>query len=166
MIAAAVGPRDPERPKPCIASFDNPRGCAETALRAGQRRRIRLAQDKNIMDIIYIRDLQIETIIGIYEWERRVKQIVSLDLEMGADIRKAAASDSIEDTINYKAVSKRLIEFVGGSSFFLVETLAERVAEIVLTEFRVPWLRLSVSKPGAVRGARDVGVIIERGSRS
>lgn len=118
------------------------------------------------MDIIYIRDLQIETIIGIYEWERRVKQIVSLDLEMGADIRKAAASDSIEDTINYKAVSKRLIEFVGGSSFFLVETLAERVAEIVLTEFRVPWLRLSVSKPGAVRGARDVGVIIERGSRS
>ncbi|MFA7097529.1 MAG: dihydroneopterin aldolase [Gammaproteobacteria bacterium] len=118
------------------------------------------------MDIIYVRDLQIETIIGIYEWERRTKQIVSLDLEMGADIRKAAASDSIEDTINYKAVSKRLIEFVGGSSFFLVETLAERVAEIVLTEFQVPWLRLSVSKPGAIRGARDVGVIIERGSRS
>lgn len=118
------------------------------------------------MDIIYVRDLQIETIIGIYEWERRTKQIVSLDLEMGADICKAAASDSIEDTINYKAVSKRLIEFVGGSSFFLVETLAERVAEIVLTEFQVPWLRLSVSKPGAIRGARDVGVIIERGSRS
>lgn len=118
------------------------------------------------MDIIYVRDLRIETIIGIYEWERRAKQTVSLDLEMGADIRKAAATDSIDNTVNYKAVSKRLIEFVGDSSFFLVEALAERVAEIVLTEFRVPWLRLTVSKPGAIRGARDVGVIIERGTRS
>lgn len=118
------------------------------------------------MDIIYVRDLRIETIIGIYEWERRAKQTVSLDLEMGTDIRKAATTDSIDDTINYKAVSKRLIDFVGDSSFFLVEALAERVAEIMLTEFRVPWLRLTVSKPGAIRGARDVGVIIERGTRS
>ncbi|MDE2090053.1 MAG: dihydroneopterin aldolase [Gammaproteobacteria bacterium] len=118
------------------------------------------------MDIIYLRDLRIETIIGVYEWERHVKQIVRLDLEMAADIRKAAGTDQIADTLNYKAVAKRLIDFVSRSDFQLVETLAERVAEIVLQEFDVPWLRLQVSKPGAVRGATDVGVIIERGERA
>ena len=117
------------------------------------------------MDIVFISDLRIETIIGIYDWERKVKQTISLDLEMGADIRRAAASDAIEDTLNYKAVSKRLIEFVGESEYQLVETLAEKVAEIVIGEFSVPWLRLTVHKPGAVRGSRDVGVVIERGSR-
>jgi 7,8-dihydroneopterin aldolase/epimerase/oxygenase len=117
------------------------------------------------MDIIYLRELRIETIIGIYDWERSAKQTVSIDLEMGADIRRAAATDSIEATINYKAVAKRLIEFVGASDFLLVETLAERVADLVRSEFQVPWVRLTVSKPGAVRSARDVGVVIERGSR-
>lgn len=117
------------------------------------------------MDIIYLRDLRIETVIGVYEWERRIKQAIILDIEMGADIRKAARSDRLDDTLNYKAVAKRLIEFVGNSQFQLVETLAERIAEIVLTEFQVPWLRLQVNKQGAVRGARDVGVIIERGVR-
>ncbi|MEQ6342972.1 MAG: dihydroneopterin aldolase [Gammaproteobacteria bacterium] len=117
------------------------------------------------MDIIYLRDLRIETVIGIYDWERRIKQTLILDIEMATDIRKAAQTDSIEDTLNYKAVAKRLIEFVGNSEFQLVETLAERVAEIVLNEFNVPWLRLQVNKQGAVRGARDVGVIIERGER-
>ncbi|MBI2779905.1 MAG: dihydroneopterin aldolase [Gammaproteobacteria bacterium] len=117
------------------------------------------------MDIIYLRDLRIETVIGIYDWERRIKQTLILDIEMATDIRKAAQTDSIEDTLNYKAVAKRLIEFVGNSEFQLVETLAERVAEIVLNEFHVPWLRLQVNKQGAVRGARDVGVIIERGVR-
>lgn len=116
------------------------------------------------MDIIYLRDLRIDTIIGIYDWERRVKQTVRLDLEMAADVAAAARRDAIEDTLNYKAVAKRLIEFVGTSRFQLVETLAERAAEVVLTEFQVPWLRLSVNKMGAVRGARDVGVIIERGT--
>jgi dihydroneopterin aldolase len=116
------------------------------------------------MDIIFLRDLRIETIIGIYDWERRIKQTVSLDLEMGADIRKAAASDHIDDTLNYKAVAKRLIEFVGASEYQLVETLAERIAELVLGEFQVPWLRLTVNKTGAVRGARDVGIVIERGA--
>ncbi len=115
------------------------------------------------MDIIYLRDLRIETVIGIFDWERAIRQTVSLDLEMAADIRRAAATDSIEDTLDYKGVAKRLIEFVGGSSFQLVETLAERVAEIVLEEFNVPWVRLRLSKPGAVRGSQDVGVIIERG---
>jgi dihydroneopterin aldolase len=117
------------------------------------------------MDTVFITDLRIETLIGIYDWERKVKQTISLDLEIGADIRAAAATDAIEDALDYKAVSKRLIAFVGDSEFQLVETLAERIADIVLSEFNVPWLRLTVHKPGAVRGSRDVGVIIERGRR-
>ncbi|MEQ8952993.1 MAG: dihydroneopterin aldolase [Gammaproteobacteria bacterium] len=115
------------------------------------------------MDIVYIRELEIQTIIGIYDWEREQKQTVSIDLEMAADIASAAQQDTIADTLDYKAVSKRLIEFVEQSQFQLVETLAERIAGIVLEEFGVSWLRLRVGKPGAVTGARDVGVIIERG---
>lgn len=117
------------------------------------------------MDIIYLHDLKIDAVIGIFEWERRVRQTITLDLDMAADIRKAAASDSIADTLDYKAVSKRLIDFVGHSEFHLVETIAERVADIVLTEFNVAWVRVRVNKKGAVRGAMDVGVIIERGER-
>lgn len=117
------------------------------------------------MDIVYIRELQVETVIGIYDWEREVRQTVSLDLEMGTDIRAAAATEDIENTLNYKTVAKRLIAFISQSEFLLVETMAEEVARIVLDEFNVPWLRLRLSKPGAVRGARDVGVIIERGER-
>lgn len=118
------------------------------------------------MDIVYLNDLRIETIIGIFDWERRVKQTVSLDLEMAADISKAAGSDDIKDALDYKAVAKRVISFVEASEFQLVETLAERIAAIILDEFNVPWIRLRVNKQGAVRGARDVGVIIERGQRS
>ncbi len=117
------------------------------------------------MDIVYIRDLKIETIIGIFDWERKIKQVVSLDLDMGTDIRLAAQSDTIEQTLDYKAVAKRLIGFVEQSNYQLVETLAERITEIVRQEFAVPWVRLRLSKPGAVRGSRDVGVIIERGER-
>jgi dihydroneopterin aldolase len=115
------------------------------------------------MDIIFLRDLRVDTVIGIYEWERRVRQTVVIDLEMAADVRRAAATDSIDDTLNYKAVAKRIVQFVQASELQLVETLAERVAELVLAEFGVPWLRLRVNKEGAVRGARDVGVVIERG---
>ena len=117
------------------------------------------------MDIIYLRDLRIDTVIGIYDWERRMKQTIILDLEMGTDIRKAADSDNIDDTLNYKAVAKRLMTFVGDSEFELVETLAERITEIIMAEFAVPWCRLSLNKKGAVRGVRDVGVIIERGNK-
>ncbi|PSL10864.1 dihydroneopterin aldolase [Marinobacterium halophilum] len=117
------------------------------------------------MDIVYIRELQVETVIGIYDWERKVRQTVSLDLEMGTDIRAAAATEDIENTLNYKTVAKRLIAFISESEFLLVETMAEEIAQIVQSEFPVPWLRLRLSKPGAVRGARDVGVIIERGTR-
>ena len=117
------------------------------------------------MDIIYLHDLKIECIIGIWEWERRIKQTIILDLDMAADIRRAAATDKIEDTLNYKAVSKRLLEFVGNSQFQLVETLAEKVAEILLNEFKLQLVRVRVNKKGAVRGAGDVGVIIERGEK-
>jgi len=118
------------------------------------------------MDIIYLRGLKIETIIGVFDWEREIKQTVVLDLEMAADIRQAAATDELKDTLNYKAVAKRLIDFVSHSEFKLVETLSERIVEIVLTEFSVPWVRLQLNKPGAVRGAEDVGIIIERGRGS
>jgi dihydroneopterin aldolase len=117
------------------------------------------------MDIVYLRDLRIDTVIGIFDWERRTTQTIILDLEMSADIAKAAASDDIRDTLNYKAVAKRLIEFVSESRFQLVETLAERCAQIIRDEFDVRWVRLTLNKKGAVRGADDVGVIIERGER-
>jgi dihydroneopterin aldolase len=117
------------------------------------------------MDIIYLTDLRVETIVGVNEWERRAPQTVVLDIEMGADARAAAGTDSISNTVDYKAVTKRIIAFARESRFALVETLAERVAEILLREFRVPWCRLRLNKQGAVRGVRDVGVIIERGAR-
>ncbi|WP_210395657.1 dihydroneopterin aldolase [Motiliproteus sediminis] len=117
------------------------------------------------MDIVYIHGLEVDTVIGIYDWERKIRQTVNLDLEMGTDIRQAAASEDIDKTLNYKSVSKRLIEFIGASEFLLVETMAEEIATLVMQEFPVPWLKLRLGKPGAVRGARDVGVIIERGER-
>jgi dihydroneopterin aldolase len=117
------------------------------------------------MDIGYIRDLRIDTIIGIYDWERQVRQTVSLDLEMAADIRQAAATDDIQFALNYKSVAKRLIQFVGDSEFQLVETMAEEVARIVREEFQVPWVQLRLSKPGALRQSQDVGLIIERGKK-
>jgi dihydroneopterin aldolase len=115
------------------------------------------------MDTVFIEDLRIETIIGIYDWERTTRQIVALDVEMAFDNRAPAASDRIDDTLNYKAVAKRLVAFVEASQFELVETLAERCAEIIRGEFGVRWLRLKLSKPGAVTGSRAVGVVIERG---
>lgn len=117
------------------------------------------------MDIIYINDLRIEAVIGVYVWERQLKQVVIFDLELGTDIRKAALTDSVADTLNYKDVAKRVMAFVTGSRYQLVESLAEAVAELIIKEFDIPWLRLRLNKQGAVRGVRDVGVIIERGRR-
>ncbi|MFC3551299.1 dihydroneopterin aldolase [Lysobacter cavernae] len=114
------------------------------------------------MDHVFIEGLEIEALIGIYDWERRIRQTLVFDLEMAFDNRVPAASDAIEDTLNYKAISKRLVEYVSQSDFGLVETLAERVAAIVLDEFGVRSVKLKLSKPGAVRGARAVGVMIER----
>ena len=118
------------------------------------------------MDTIFLQDLRVEAVVGIWDWERQIRQTVSIDLEMATDIAKAAASDSIEDTLNYKEVAKRVAAFVGDSEFQLVETLAERIAGIVLGEFDVPWVRVRVNKPGAVRGSRGVGILIERGVRN
>ena len=114
------------------------------------------------MDKIFIHALKTEAIIGIYDWERQVRQTVVIDIEMSADIRKAALTDSIDDTLNYKGVAKRVLAFVGASSFHLVETLVEHVAMLILEEFPVDWVSLVLSKPGAVRGSRDVGVSVER----
>lgn len=118
------------------------------------------------MDIIYLHDLRVAAVIGIFDWERRVKQTVSVDLDMSADVAGAAATDGIDSTLNYKAVAKRVTAFIEQSEFQLVETLAEGIATIVRDEFGVQWVRVRINKPGAIRGARDVGVIIERGERT
>lgn len=117
------------------------------------------------MDTIFLTDLRIDTVIGIWDWERRIRQTVVIDLEMSADIARAASTDSVDDTLNYKLVAKRLQQFVGESSFQLVETLAEKIAGIIRDEFDVAWVRVRVNKPGAIRGSRDVGVVIERGEK-
>ena len=117
------------------------------------------------LDIVFLRGLRIETTIGIYDWEKQIKQPVILDLEMASDIAKGAASDRIEDALDYKAVSKRLKQFVSESRFELVETLAERCAAIITDELGVPWVRLTLNKTGAITDADSVGVIIERGER-
>lgn len=114
------------------------------------------------MDKIFLNALVVDCIVGIWEWERKVRQRVVIDLEMAVDIRVAAASDRIEDTVDYKKVSKRLQSFVGDSQFHLVETLTERIAELIVTEFGVSWVKVRLNKQGALRGSRDVGILIER----
>jgi 7,8-dihydroneopterin aldolase/epimerase/oxygenase len=114
------------------------------------------------MDKIFIRALKAEAIIGIFDWERHVKQTVLIDIELSADIRKAALSDSVDDTLNYKRVAKRVLAFVEASKFHLVEALAEHVAMLILEEFGVAWVSIVLSKPGAIRTSRDVGVALER----
>jgi dihydroneopterin aldolase len=113
-------------------------------------------------DRIFLRGLTSECIIGFIDWERRVKQTVVLDLELPVDCARAAASDEVADTLDYKKVAKRVLSFIEASEFKLVETLAHRLALTVLEEFALPWVRISVNKPGAIRGSRDVGVTIER----
>jgi len=117
------------------------------------------------MDKIFLDELKVDTIIGIWEWERRIRQTVVIDIEMSADIAKAAATDDVADTLNYKSVAKRVQSFVAESSFQLVETLAERIAAIIREEFGVAWVKIRVNKPGAIRGSKAVGVMIERGER-
>lgn len=118
------------------------------------------------MDKIFLNELKVDTIIGIWDWERKIRQTVIIDLEMSADIARAAATDSVKDTLNYKSVAKRIQSFVSDSSFQLVETLAERIAGIVRDEFDVQWVKVRVNKPGAIRGSKDVGIQIERGRRT
>ena len=115
------------------------------------------------MDITFLHGLKISCIIGIWDWERAAKQNVVIDLDMACDVAGAAASDNIKDAVDYKAVAKRMQEFVGNSSYQLVETMAEEVAQLLIREFGLGWVRVRVNKKGAVRGAGDVGVVIERG---
>jgi len=117
------------------------------------------------MDIIFLGGLQIETIIGIYDWERETKQTVILDIELAHDIKKAAATDDIEDTLDYGAVSERIRDFVEKSDFFLVERLAEEINAMIRKEFNVPWVKLVLNKKGAIGAGCDVGIIIERGEK-
>ena len=114
------------------------------------------------MDTIFLHGLRVDCVIGVWDWERRIKQRVEIDIDMGADIRRAAASDQLEDTLNYKAIAKAVIAHVENSEYQLVETLAESVAEILTGQFQISWCRVKLNKGGAVRGARAVGVIIER----
>ena len=117
-------------------------------------------------DTIFLRDLEIDATIGVYEWEKRIRQKVCVNLEMAADITPAATSHSMDDTLDYKAVAKRIVQFVEASHYELIESLIEKVAAMLIEEFNIPWLRITISKPRAVRGARDVGITIERGKRN
>ena len=115
-------------------------------------------------DRVFISEMRVDTVIGVYDWEREIRQTVVIDLEMSCDCARAAESDSVEDTLDYKAIGKRIIAFVRSSEFHLVETLAHRLAQTLIAEFAIGWLRLKVDKEGALRGARGVGVIVERGT--
>lgn len=117
------------------------------------------------MDIVFVRGLELETVIGVFDWERDIKQKVIIDLEMGTDIGKAAKTDALEDTLDYKAASKAVAAYVTESAHKLVETMAEGIATLLRREFDLPWVRVQVNKRGAITGAVDVGVIIERGTR-
>jgi dihydroneopterin aldolase len=120
-----------------------------------------MTEDSNT-DTIFLQDLRVDTIVGIWDWERKIRQTVSIDLEMGADVRRAAKNDDIENTLNYKLVAKRVQQFVADSEYQLVETLAEKIAETILQEFEIPWIQVRVAKPGAIRNAKSVGVLIRR----
>jgi dihydroneopterin aldolase len=113
-------------------------------------------------DRIFLHGLAIECIIGFIEWERRIKQTIVLDVELPVDCARAADTDDVADTLDYKKIAKRLIAFVSESEFKLVETLAHRAALLILTEFGVAWVRLSINKPGAISGSKDVGVAVSR----
>lgn len=113
-------------------------------------------------DIIFLRGLEVECIIGFIDWERRIKQKVEIDLELPVDCARAAVRDDVADTLDYKKVAKRIIAFVEASEFMLVETMAHRAALLILEEFGIEWIRISINKPGAIRGSRDVGVSIRR----
>ena len=117
------------------------------------------------MDTVFIRDLSMDAVIGVFGWERQVRQKITINLEMATNIRKAAETDNLEYTLDYKAISQRIRVLVDENQPKLVETLIELIASTVMKEFNIPWLRISIAKPGAVRGSAAVGVTIERGNR-
>lgn len=117
------------------------------------------------MDIVFIEELTVKTTIGVYDWEQTIQQKLVFDIEMGCDNRKAAASDDVNDCLNYADISDAIVQHVQSNRFTLVERVAEEVSEILRQRFKAPWVRIKVSKPGAVKEAKRVGVIIERGMR-
>jgi len=117
------------------------------------------------MDIVYVRGLEVKTVIGVYDWEREIKQPVSVDLDMACDISKAADTDDHKYVLDYKIVCVRVTEFIEKSDLQLLEAMAEAIAALVRKEFLVPWVRVRVGKPAAITGAKEVGVLIERGTR-
>ena len=114
------------------------------------------------MDKVFIKGLEVEGIIGIFQWEREVRQVISVDIEMDFDNKNAAKSDSIEDALNYKLVGKRITSYIKNSKFQLVETLAENISKIILKEFPITTVKVTLSKPGALRGSDSVGISITR----
>ena len=118
------------------------------------------------MDIVYVRGLEVKTVIGVYEWEREMKQPLSIDLDMAYDFTQAVETDSYEDVLDYKKVCVRVTQFIEDNELKLLETMAEKIAGLIREEFNVPWVRVRIGKPAAITGAKDVGVIIERGSQN
>jgi dihydroneopterin aldolase len=118
------------------------------------------------MDIIYLHHLTIDTVIGVWEWERRIRQTLIMDLELGVDATRAGRSDAIADTVDYQAVTDRVLAFAAASEFHLIEALAEHIAQLVLSEFGIEWIRVRVNKQGVVEHVRDVGIIVERSRRA
>ena len=118
------------------------------------------------MDIVYVRGLEVKTVIGVYEWEREMKQPLSIDLDMAYDFTQAVETDSYEDVLDYKKVCVRVTQFIEDNELKLLETMAEKIAALIREEFNVPWVRVRIGKPAAITGAKDVGVIIERGSQN
>ena len=118
------------------------------------------------MDIVYVRGLEVKTVIGVYEWEREMKKPLSIDLDMAYDFTQAVETDSYEDVLDYKKVCVRVTQFIEDNELKLLETMAEKIAGLIRDEFNVPWVRVRIGKPAAITGAKDVGVIIERGSQN
>jgi 7,8-dihydroneopterin aldolase/epimerase/oxygenase len=117
------------------------------------------------MDIVYVRGLEVKTVIGVYDWEREIKQPVTVDLDMACDTSKAAETDEHQYVLDYKIVCVRVTEFIEKSDLKLLEAMAEEIAALIRKEFHVPWIRVRVGKPAAITGAKEVGVLIERGTR-
>lgn len=118
------------------------------------------------MDTIFIHGLQCECVVGVWEWEKKITQTLVLDIDLATDITKAAQSDELQDTLDYKKISDRVIEYAQANTFDLIETLIEHLAQLILTEFAVPWVRIKLDKGGAVKNVNHVGVVIERGSKT
>lgn len=118
------------------------------------------------MDMIYLKDLRVDAKIGVWEWERKILQTLVIDLDFAVDIGVASDSDKLDDTVDYKAISDRIMEFVGSSQFNLLEALAENLSKVLMGEFGLPWLRLKINKVGVLNGVKDVGIVVERGERN